>query len=269
MEQRIDFISTPFDAASLSFLADDLDLPVLKLSSGEIDNAQLLLLAGKTKKDIILSTGTADLSEIKTALAIIGFGLADIAAEPCLRNFLSSYDLPLTQRLLQEKVTVLHCTSEYPAPETEVNLLALKTLQTAFGLKTGFSDHSKGDLAAVAAVALGARVIEKHFTLDKNMPGPDHQASLDFEELREMIAKIRLTEKLLGTGIKQAASAEKSNKGIIRKSLVARKPIAQGEKYSLDNLTVKRPGNGVPALYYWDYIGSEAKEDYQPEEQVK
>ncbi|MGM9572276.1 MAG: N-acetylneuraminate synthase [bacterium] len=268
-EIGIDFLSTPFDTESLFFLAHELQMPIIKLSSGEITNAKLLFYAGQTGKKIFLSTGISNLGEIEAALAVLAYGMSGRKEKPCLANSYAYYALPEAQELLQKNVVLLHCTTEYPAPLSEVNLASIQVMQKAFNLPIGFSDHTVGDTAAAAATALGAVVIEKHFTLDKNMPGPDHKASLNSDELKAMIERIRQTECILGDGRKVPSFSELKNKAVIRKSLVTSKPIACGQLFTADNLAVKRPGNGVSALYYWDYLGKKADKDYKCEEQVR
>lgn len=268
-EVGIDFLSTPFDTESLFFLAHELQMPVIKLSSGEITNAELLLHVGQTGRRIFLSTGISSLSEIEAALAVLAYGMSGRKEKPCLANFYAYYALPEAQELLRKNVVLLHCTTEYPAPLSEVNLAAMQTMRQAFALSVGFSDHTPGDTAAAAAAALGAAVIEKHFTLDKALPGPDHKASLNIAELKALIERIRQTECILGDGRKVPSFSELKNKAVIRKSLVTDGPIARGQFFTPANLKVKRPGSGVSALYYWDYLGRKAEKDYECEEQVR
>jgi sialic acid synthase SpsE len=163
--------------------------------------------------------------------------------------------------LLKKKVTILHCTTEYPATPQEINLNAILTIYNAFGLKTGYSDHSKGIIVPIAATAIGARVIEKHFTLDRSQPGPDHKASLEPDELIAMVKGIRIVEKSMGNGLKGPTPSELKNKEIARKSLVAIKDIKKGEKLTGDNMTIKRPGSGISPMEYWDSIGNLAQSD--------
>lgn len=265
----IDFISSPFDPASVDLLANSLRLPRLKVASGEITNAPLLVQIARSGVDIILSTGMCTLGEIETALAVLAFGYCTTEAAPSLAAFRQSYASPQGQKALQEKVTLLHCTSAYPAPPEDINLLALDTLRQAFGLKTGYSDHSQGIAVPIAAVARGAAVIEKHFTLDRKLPGPDHQASLEPDQLKAMVKAIRQVEQALGSSQKFAACSELKNLPLVRKSLVAKKDIKEGEVFTEDNLGVKRPGWGIEPVHYWEYLGQKAGKAYQRDEVIR
>ncbi|EAI2136971.1 N-acetylneuraminate synthase [Campylobacter upsaliensis] len=238
----IAFLSTPFDLESVEFLRR-LDLPYFKIPSGEITNLPYLKAVAKCKKRVLLSTGMANLGEIEAALTIL--------RKNGTRN-----------------ITLLHCNTEYPTPFEDVNLNALKTLKEAFKLEVGYSDHTEGIVASLGAVALGAVVIEKHFTLDKTMEGPDHRASLEFEELRALCKGIRELEKALGSGIKKASKSEAKNKIIARKSLVAKREIQKGEKFSIENLTTKRPGSGISAMRYEEYLGKRALKTYKKDELI-
>ncbi|WP_270975046.1 N-acetylneuraminate synthase [Campylobacter helveticus] len=238
----IAFLSTPFDLESVEFLRG-LDLPYFKIPSGEITNFPYLKAVAKCKKKVLLSTGMANLAEIEAALEIL-------------------------RKNGTRDITLLHCTTEYPAPFEEVNLNAIKTLKEAFKLKVGYSDHTRGIVAALGAVALGAVVIEKHFTLDKTMEGPDHKASLEPSELKELCEGIRTLEKALGNGIKKASKSEAKNKIIARKSLVAKREIQKGEKFSEQNLTTKRPGSGISAMRYEEYLGKRALKTYKKDELI-
>lgn len=236
------FLSTPFDLESVEFLRG-LDLPYFKIPSGEITNLPYLKAVAKCKKRVLLSTGMANLGEIEAALTIL--------RKNGTRN-----------------ITLLHCNTEYPTPFEDVNLNALKTLKEAFKLEVGYSDHTEGIVASLGAVALGAVVIEKHFTLDKTMEGPDHRASLEFEELRALCKGIRELEKALGSGIKKASKSEAKNKIIARKSLIAKCIIQKGEKFSEQNLTTKRPGSGISAMRYEEYLGKRALKTYKKDELI-
>lgn len=238
----IAFLSTPFDLESVEFLRG-LDLPYFKIPSGEITNLPYLKAVAKCKKGVLLSTGMANLGEIEAALTIL--------RKNGTRN-----------------ITLLHCNTEYPTPFEDVNLNALKTLKEAFKLEVGYSDHTEGIVASLGAVALGAVVIEKHFTLDKTMEGPDHRASLEFEELKALCKGIRELEKALGSGIKKASKSEAKNKIIARKSLVAKREIQKGEKFSEQNLTTKRPGSGISAMRYEEYLGKRALKTYKKDELI-
>ena len=265
----IEFLSTPFDLPSVEFLVQELQVDRLKIASGEITNAPLLLRAAQSNKPIILSTGMSTLGEIELALGVLAFGYIGIKEQPSLEAFREAYISKEGQRALQDKVTLLNCTTEYPAPYAEVNLRVMDTLRTAFGLSVGFSDHTPGISIPIAAAALGAQVIEKHLTLDRNLPGPDHKASLEPHELKDMVQAIRQVEQALGTGRKIPTVSELHNRTVARKSLVALKNIKQGEKFSVDNLGVKRPGDGLSPFYYWDMLKQTAGRDYYVDEQVE
>jgi N-acetylneuraminate synthase len=261
--KNLEFMSTPFDHDSVDLLVE-LGVARLKVPSGEITNAPLLLKLARTGLPIIMSTGAASLGEVEAALGVLAFGYLDYREPPSPAAFQRAWRQG--QGGLQEKVTLLHCTSEYPAPFEEVNLRAMETLARAFALPVGYSDHTSGIAVAIAATALGARVIEKHFTLDKNLPGPDHQASLDPGELQSLVQNIRRVEAALGRNLKIPTSSELKNLDIIRRSLVASRRIRKGERFSQDNLTSKRPGNGISPLHYWDWLGRVAERDYQTDE---
>src|SRR3989304_6696202 len=226
-QKNILFMSTPFDLESISLL-NKLGLEIFKIPSGEITNLPYLREIGSLKKRVILSTGMAEMEEIKNAVDII-----------------KESGTP------KENITVLHCNTEYPSPYEDVNLLAMLTIKEVFNVHIGYSDHTIGIEIPIAATALGATIIEKHFTLDKNMEGPDHKASLDPDELTVMVRSIRNIEKALGNGIKKPSPSELKNRVIARKSIVAYKDIIQGEVFSCENLTVKRPGTGINPMK-WD-----------------
>ncbi|MHC9543638.1 MAG: N-acetylneuraminate synthase [Vulcanimicrobiota bacterium] len=228
-QKGIDFLSSPFDIESIEFL-NTLGLNILKIPSGEITNLPYLRKIGSLKKKIIISTGMADLGEIEDAL-----------------------DILIDSGTLRENIIVLHCTTEYPAPIEEINLRAMMTIRDALKVNVGFSDHSPGIEIPLAAAALGASVIEKHFTFDKNMAGPDHRASLDPGELRTMVSSIRNIEKAMGTGIKKPSPSEKKNIAVVRKSIVASRKIEAGESFTEGNITVKRPCNGISPMK-WDMV---------------
>ena len=265
----IKFLSTPFDSASLKLLVDKLNLQLLKISSGEIINGPFLLEIAKTGKPVLLSTGMSSLDEIEAALAVLAFGYCSAGEEPGDASFREAYRSEQGQKVLKEYVTLLQCTTEYPAPFEEVNLNAIAVMREAFGLPVGFSDHSPGIAAAVAAVALGAVVIEKHFTLDRTLSGPDHAASLEPVELAEMVRSVRQVETALGTGIKEPGKKESGNMTAVRKSLVATKKIKEGERFSSENLGCKRPGNGISPMRYWEMLGAEASGNFEPDDMIK
>jgi len=255
----IEFLSTAFDSESLNFLVNDLKLTRLKIASGELTNAPLLLEHAKTQCDLIVSTGMASLAEIEAALGVIAFGYtASAETPPTSEAFSIAYASEAGQRALKEKVILLHCTTEYPAPISEVNLRAMKTIARAFGLPAGYSDHTAGTNIAIAAVACGAVIIEKHFTLDRNLEGPDHKASLEPNEIKAMVDAIRQVELALGNGIKRPTQSEIDNKKVVRKSIVAACDIRKGDIFSPDNIAIKRPGTGKSPYLYWDVLGGQA-----------
>lgn len=241
-EIGIRYLSTPFDLDSIDFLAT-LDMPVWKIPSGEITNLPYLEKVAALKKPLILSTGMSVLSEIEDALAVL-------EENGC------------------EDVTLLHCNTEYPTPMEDVNLLAMRDLEEQFALPVGFSDHTLGIEADIAAAALGACVIEKHFTLDKTLEGPDHQASLEPDELEAMVRAIRNIEKALGTGEKHVTPSEAKNRPIARKSIVAKRAIKKGEVFTAENLTTKRPGDGISPMRWYDVLGKEASRDFAEDEKI-
>lgn len=257
------FLSTAFDSDSLRFLVDEVGLSQLKLPSGELTNAPFVLEHARTGAELIVSTGMATLAEVETALGVIAFGrVAGTAERPSYRDFQEAYASPEGQAALREGVTLLHCTSDYPAQPETVNLRAMDALHGAFHLPVGYSDHTLGTEVALAAVARGARVIEKHFTLDRRLPGPDHSASLEPDELAGMVRGIRQIEKALGDGIKRPQAVEFSTACVARKSLVARIPIKRGESFSEDNLVIMRPGTGISPMRYWEMLDRPASRDY-------
>lgn len=259
----IGFLSTAFDSESLKFLVNDLGLRRLKIPSGDLTNSPLLLEHARTGADLIVSTGMADLSEIENALGVIAFGyLAGLDESPSIGAFKEAYSSQEGQAMLGKKVTLLHCTTEYPAPFNEINLNAMNGLKSSFGLDVGYSDHSEGVAISIAAVAKGACLIEKHFTLDRNFEGPDHKASLNPEQLSLMVAGIRQVEIALGHGIKIATVSEIRNRVAARKSLMASCDIHVGELLSEDNVTTMRPGGGISPHNYWEVIGRRATIKY-------
>ena len=262
----IDFLSTPFEEESLRFLVEGCGISVLKIPSGEITNAPFLLQIARTRKNIILSTGMSTLGEVEDALGALAFGYLRRGDPSSLRDFREAYTEAQREGSLQEKVRLLHCTTEYPAPYHEVNLAAMDTMRKAFGLPVGYSDHTEGIAVALAAVARGATIIEKHFTLDRNLPGPDHKASLEPKELGEMVRGIRQIEQAIGSGIKAPGKAETRNAAIARKSLVARRSVEKGDRFTQENIVVKRPGTGISPMRYWEFLGTEAKRSYETDE---
>mgnify|MGYP005843337271 CR=1 FL=1 len=260
----IGFLSTAFDEQSLQFLLGPLQLNRLKIPSGEITNAPFVLQHAKAGLPLIVSTGMANLAEIETALSVIAFGLtASVDAKPSLLAFSQAYASAQGQQALRQQVTLLHCTTEYPAPPTDINLTAMDTMAAAFGLPVGYSDHSAGIHIAIAAAARGATVLEKHFTLDKTLPGPDHKASLEPAELAAMVSAIRDVNLALGDGVKRPAPSELANKAVARKSLVAACAINAGETLTPAHIVCKRPGSGISPQRYWELLGSKAKRDFK------
>lgn len=244
-EKGILFLSTPFDLPSIDLL-DSMGLELFKIPSGEITNLPYLRKVGALGKRLVMSTGMADIDEIGAALDV-----------------LTKAGTPM------DRITVLHCNTEYPTPMEDVNLTAMLTIgQTFPGVEIGYSDHTLGIEIPVAAAALGARVIEKHFTLDKTMDGPDHKASLEPDELKAMVRAVRNIEKALGHGKKQASKSEAKNKPIARKSIVAAQDINKGEIFSEKNLTVKRPGTGVNPMRWDEILGQKAQRDYRADELI-
>ena len=239
----IDFLSTPDEEESLAFLMNDLDLPLVKVGSGEVTNIPYLRKIAACGKPVILSTGMSTLAQVATA-----------------------YDTLL--RAGAPKVSLLHCTTNYPCPYDEVNLRAMVTLRDAFKCQVGYSDHTMGTEIPVAAVALGAEIIEKHFTLDRTMEGPDHKASLEPEELKLMVQQIRHIEVALGDGIKRPNKSEAENAKVVQKNILAKRPIKKGEVLSEENLTVKRAGAGISASLWDSVVGAYAIKDFAIDEPI-
>lgn len=242
-ELDIDFLSTPFDDESIEFLKN-LEMPFWKIPSGEITNLPYLMKIEETKKPIILSTGMSTMVEIEEAL-----------------NVFKNYN--------RSNIILLHCNTEYPTPFCDVNLNAMNTLKDKFNVKVGYSDHTEGIEVPIAAVALGAVVIEKHFTLDKNMEGPDHKASLEPYELMSMVNAIRNIENSLGDGDKIPSESEKKNIAIVRKSIVAKKNILKGDVFTEENIMAKRPGNGISPMKWFDVLGKIAIRDFNIDEAIE
>ena len=239
----IKFMSTPFDHDSIDFLAE-LGMDIFKIPSGEITNLPYLVKIAELKRRVILSTGMSTLQEIKETIDILKkYGTTDI--------------------------TLLHCNTAYPTPYVDVNLNAMKTLRDTFGLPVGYSDHTKGIEVPIAAAALGAVVIEKHFTLDRNMEGPDHKASLEPDELKQMVTSIRNIEDALGSSEKRLTESETGNRDVVRKSIVAKCNIKKGEIFSEENITVKRPGTGISPMAWFTVLGQKASKDFQEDELIK
>ena len=261
-ERGIRFLSTPFDNDSVDFLAKRLCLDVIKLPSGELTNPLILLKAAQSRRHIILSTGMATLDEIEQALGVMAFGYLTPKAKPSRAAFKKAFKSRAAHAALKKRITLLHCTTEYPAPLADVNLRAMETMANAFALPVGYSDHTPGITVSIAAVARGAVMIEKHLTLDRNLPGPDHKASIEPAEFAALVRAIRETELALGDERKICRPSEKKNRAIARKSLVAAQTIGRGDVFSDENLTAKRPGNGRSVYDYWDLLGKRAKRAY-------
>jgi N-acetylneuraminate synthase len=264
----IRFLSTAFDEESLAFLAT-LGMPAVKIPSGDITHAPLLLQAARLGLPLIVSTGMSTLSDIEAALGVIAFALTHDGEPSGRQQMDAARTTEQAQSALRERVTLLHCVTEYPAPPSAVNLRAMATMASAFGLPVGYSDHTLGNEVSIAAVALGATVIEKHFTLDRRLPGPDHAASLEPGELAGMVSAIRNIEQALGQPLKAPAAVEVGNRAIARRSIVAARPIACGEILNRDALAFKRPGLGLSPLACWDVIGRRASRDYAIDEPIE
>ena len=266
----IDFLSTPFDTVSVDLLTQQFGLRTIKVGSGDVTNAPLLLAVARSADRVILSTGMSNLAEVEEALAALAFGFTAAAERsPNPTSFAQAFASAEGKAALRERVTLLHCTTEYPAPFGDVNLRAMTTLSEAFGVPVGYSDHTPGIHVALAAVARGARVIEKHVTVDRTLPGPDHAASLEPEELYRMVCQIRELEDALGDGRKHPTPSEWQNRDVARKSLVAARPILAGEAFTEDNLTCKRPGTGLSPTLYWSYLDRSASRAYATDEMIE
>lgn len=244
-QKGVKFLSTAFDLPSVDFL-DSLGVDFWKVPSGEITNLPYLRKIAATHRPIVMSTGMSDLDTVRESL-----------------------DFLLGEGVDRKDITLLHCNTEYPTPFADVNLNAMITLHNELGVATGYSDHTLGIEVPVAAVALGAEVIEKHFTLDRNLPGPDHKASLLPDELKAMVSAIRNIEKALGTGLKRVTDSEAKNIVAARKSIVAAVAIKAGEVFTEENLAVKRPGSGLSPMKWYDVVGRQASRDYQPDEPIE
>lgn len=267
-EGGVEFLSTAFEHGSLEFLLE-LGMRRLKSPSGEITNGPLLLHMARAGLPIIVSTGMAGLADIESALAVLAFGMtAPADAVPTAADLRGAFRSPRGQAALEQRITVLHCTSAYPAPLDEVNLRAMSTIEAAFGLPVGYSDHTLGTAVAVAAVARGATVIEKHLTLDRRLPGPDHAASLEPAEMTELVAHIRQVEQALGSTRKGPSRSETSTIEVARKSIVAARALTAGETFDRDALAVMRPGTGRSPMELWSLLGQAAARDYEPHEPI-
>ncbi len=263
----IAFLSTPFDEQSLAFLADEMGLKQIKIGSGDMTNAPLLLEAARRGLGVILSTGMATGDEVAKALGALAYGYAGLPLDKANRAAFAGA-LKAHHKTLAGKVILLHCTTDYPTAPADVNLRAMQTLRMRFGLPVGYSDHTEGLAIALAAAAMGACVIEKHFTMDRTLPGPDQKASLEPDELKMLVTSLRAIEDAMGDGDKHPRPAELANRDVARKSVVAARAIAKGAAIAAADLCVKRPGNGIAPDRIWDLIGKRADRDYAQEELI-
>lgn len=262
------FMSTAFDFDSLDFLST-LDMPAFKVPSGDLTFGPMLLKLARKRKPLIVSTGMATLSEIETALSVLAFGLTR-EGEPSDPADLEAARIGAEgQAALRRTVTLLHCTTQYPTPPEAVNLRAMETMARAFGLPVGYSDHTLGVAVPIAAAARGATVVEKHFTLDRRMEGPDHAASLEPAELKSMVDGIRAVEAALGSPLKAPAEVELPNRVVARRSLVAARPIRAGEVFAADMFDAKRPGDGLSPVELWSLVGRVADRGYDLDERIE
>jgi N-acetylneuraminate synthase len=266
--RSIRFMSTAFDAASLSFLVT-LGMPAIKIPSGDITCAPLLLQAAQLRQRLLVSSGMSTLTDLERALGVLPYGLLHDGVPKDQNTVDAAYFSAEGREALQRHVTMLHCVTEYPASPEAINLRAMDTMAQAFGLPVGYSDHTLGIEMAIAAVARSATVIEKHFTLDRTLPGPDHAASLEPDELKHMVNAIRHVEAGLGSARKLPAPAEVPNRAVARRSIVARRPIAAGEVFALEMLEWKRPGTGLSPMEVWTLIGKKATRAYVADEQIE
>jgi N-acetylneuraminate synthase len=263
----IEFLSTPFDDASLTFLLS-LNLPRIKIGSGDLTNAPLLHAAAQAGATLILSTGMATLGEIEEALGVLAHGYARRGDPPGIASFRAAWREPAARAHLTRHVSLLHCTTEYPCPTRDVNLAAMAVMRSAFQLPVGYSDHTDGIEISLAAVALGATIIEKHLTLDRSAEGPDHAASLEPDDLKRMVAAIRNVESALGDGVKAPKESEIKNVPVARKSIVAARSLKAGATIGAADITTKRPGSGRPPIDYWSLIGTTAPRSLEPDDPV-
>jgi N-acetylneuraminate synthase len=253
-QKGIEFLSTAFDLESLAFLVE-LGIPRFKIPSGELINGPLLWQFARTRRPLVLSTGMATLSEVEQGLAIVAHALNAEAEPTSMDEVWRGWSRADWRQRLQGHLTLLHCTSQYPTPYNEVNLCAMDTLADAFGLDVGYSDHTEGILIPIAAVARGARLIEKHFTLDRNLPGPDHKASLQPDELARMVREIRALAVALGDGSKSPQPSEWDTRQAARQQVVAARDIPPGAELARDDLTTARCGRGIEAVALWGLVG--------------
>ena len=268
-EKGIAFLSSPFDRQSLRFLVDDLGLETIKIPSGELTNGPLLVDAARAGVKLILSTGMSNLDEIKAALEFLAFAMLEPTGDPTPSACAKHDESQRGRDILLERVTLLQCTTDYPTLPEMANLAAMQTFRDAFGLKVGFSDHTDGTVVPIAAAALGACIVEKHFTLDRSLPGPDHEASLEPQDFAALVSAIRDVEVAIGTGVKVPFPTERTNIPVARKSLVALVDIDENTVFDETNLGIKRPGDGVSPMQYWTYIGTPAQRRYAAGEKIE
>jgi N-acetylneuraminate synthase len=264
-ERGIEFLSTPFDHQSLNYLLT-LGLPRIKIGSGDLTNAPLLHAIASADMPLILSTGMATLIEVEEALGVLAHGYSRSNTPPGVAAFRAAWRDAEARARLSERVSLLHCTTEYPCPPEDVNLDAMQTMRTAFRLPVGYSDHTDGIEISLAAVAMGASIIEKHLTLDRNAEGPDHAASLEPGDLKRMVSAIRRIEQARGDGIKTPRNSEIKNIDIARKSIVAARSLKSGEVLRPEDLTCKRPGSGRSPIEYWSLLGTTTTRPYDEED---
>lgn len=265
-KKGVAFLASPFDTNSVDFLIRDLNLNIIKIPSGEITHGLLLLCAARSGAYVILSTGMSTLAEIEQALSVLAFGYLHANQFPSKKAFQEAYCSMAGYEIVKNKVTLLQCTTSYPTNYRDVNLLAMDTMHNAFGLDVGLSDHTLGIAVPIAAVARGATIIEKHFTLARSMEGPDHAASLEPHELKAMITTIRQVEESLGTPRKVVYSSEMGNRNIARKSLMTVKKIQKNSRFTENNIIAKRPDNGRSPMDYWNILHTRANRNYEKEE---
>jgi N-acetylneuraminate synthase len=265
----IEFLSTAFDEDYLEFLVREIGVARIKVASGEITNGPFLLAAARLDRPIVLSTGMSTLADVEAALGVLAFGLTDDKARPGGESFRSALASPQGKSAVRERVTLLHCVTAYPAPLADANLRAMNTLGKVFGTPIGYSDHTPGIVASLAAVALGATVIEKHLTLDRTMEGPDHHASLEPKEFEALARGVREIGIALGSAEKHPVPSEEPNRLVARKSLVAARFIARGATITLADLAAKRPASGVSPMDAWSLVGTKAMRDYAIDELIE
>jgi N-acetylneuraminate synthase len=268
-KRGVAMLSTPFDMDSLIFVGTTLALPMLKISSGSLTDGPLLLAAARHGLPMILSTGMGNLTDVAEALDLIAWAMTNDGMPTDRTTFQGARLTADGTACLQKKITLLHCTTSYPTPINEVNLKAMDTLAAVFGLPVGYSDHTLGIAVTLAAVARRATVIEKHFTLDRGLPGPDHKASLEPDELKTMVVEIRNVTTALGSADKVPAPSEALNAEIARGSLVTLEAIAAGAPFTPQNLGVKRPGTGLSPMDFWIHLGRAATRAYDADEIVE